>query len=192
MTVVSDQAVQRIFGGARTGHALSPMPAASAVLDAILIAVAGTVGLLGRAHLTPFADAGNITDSIGVAGPIMLLGWLGAIVVVGGYRDEVYGAGADEYKRVLRATLLAAGLSTVVFYLAKFDLSRSFFLLTYGVGLPLLMIGRFSLPPRALRRPATRPDDPHGAGGGHPTAYRRHRPRAQSGDLPRLPGAGGR
>ena len=157
MTVVSDQAVQRIFGGARTGHALSPMPAASAVLDAILIAVAGTVGLLGRAHLTPFADAGNITDSIGVAGPIMLLGWLGAIVVVGGYRDEVYGAGrrrvqAGAARDPPRRRALGRGLATS----PSTSLSRGFFLLVFVVGIPLLLAGdaasRRGVHARAARR----------------------------------------
>ena len=121
------------------------MPATTAILDAVLIAVAGGVGVLGRPYLTPLADGSDIYEAVGVAGPIMLLGWLTSIAVLGGYREEVFGAGADEYKRVLRASLFASGFSTVVFYLAKFDLSRSFFLLTYGLGLPLLLIGRFLL-----------------------------------------------
>ena len=75
----------------------------------------------------------------------MLLGWLVVIAAFGGYRDDVFGAGTDEYKRVFNASLVTAGLLGVGCYLAKFQLSRGFFLLAFGVGIPALLVGRWLL-----------------------------------------------
>ena len=74
-------------------------------------------------------------------------GWLLALSLVGGYSRDVFGAGTDEYKRVLNASVLAAGLVGVGAYLAKFPLSRGFFLLSFMIGIPALILGRFQLRP---------------------------------------------
>ena len=62
--------------------------------------------------------------------------------------------GADEYKRVFNASLLTAGLVGVGCYLAKFPLSRGFFFLAFVVGIPALLLGRWSCR-RALHRART-------------------------------------
>ena len=74
----------------------------------------------------------------------MLLGWVAMIVVLGGYRGETLGAGTEEYKRVLNAGLIAGGLTAVACYLAQYPLSRGFFLLAYGLGVPMLLVGRYA------------------------------------------------
>ena len=74
-----------------------------------------------------------------------MAGWLVALWLAGGYARDVFGAGTDEYKRVLNASVVAAGLVGVGAYLAKFELSRGFFLLLFALGVPALIIGRFLL-----------------------------------------------
>jgi exopolysaccharide biosynthesis polyprenyl glycosylphosphotransferase len=75
----------------------------------------------------------------------MLCGWMLTLWLAGGYSRDVFGAGTDEYRRVLNASLLAAGLVGVGSYLAKFQLSRGFFLLVFAIGIPALILGRFAL-----------------------------------------------
>ena len=55
------------------------------------------------------------------------------------------GAGTTEYKLVVRATMVAAGATGVVCYLAKFQFSRGFFFLLIILGTPALLLGRFVL-----------------------------------------------
>ncbi len=106
VSVVSDHAVQRFLGGSSPGRALSAMPVTTLFLDTVLIAVAGRVGVLGRQTMLLFGDSADVTESVGAVGPLMLLGWLAMIAIFGGYREEVFGAGTDEYKRVVNATPL--------------------------------------------------------------------------------------
>ena len=104
VSVASDHAVQRFLGGSSSGRALSAMPVTTLFLDTVLIAVAGGVGVLGRQTMVLFGDSADVTESVGVVGPLMLLGWLTMIAIFGGYREEVFGARTDEYKRIVNAT----------------------------------------------------------------------------------------
>ena len=54
------------------------------------------------------------------------------------------GVGTDEYARVCSAAGLTAGAIGIVSYLTKFNLSRGFFVLLFGIGLPLLLLWRWS------------------------------------------------
>ena len=75
--------------------------------------------MLGRQQL-PFFDASDDVSSIVLvaAGPL-LAGWLVMLRVVGGYAREVFGAGTEEYKRIIRASLLCAGLVGIGCYLTS-------------------------------------------------------------------------
>ena len=74
-----------------------------------------------------------------------MLGWLAAIGVFGGYQESAFSVGTDEFKRVLNASLLTAGLVGVGCYLAQFQLSRGFYALEFLIGIPLLLLGRLVL-----------------------------------------------
>ena len=64
------------------------------------------LAVLGRNRLDVFDNPADVTSSLQVAGPLVLLGWLVVIAAFGGYRDDVFGAGTDEYKRVFNASLV--------------------------------------------------------------------------------------
>ena len=116
------------------------------VIDVVAVSVAGTAAALGRDRLAIFDPSiVQVSDTLGLAGPLMMGGWLLMLWLAGGYSSDVFGAGTDEYKRVLNASVLAAGLVGVGAYLAKFQLSRGFFLLLFAIGVPTLIMGRFLL-----------------------------------------------
>ena len=75
----------------------------------------------------------------------IVLGWIVFIALHGAYAPHVMGAGTTEYKLVVRATMVAAGATGVVCYLAKFQFSRGFFFLLIILGMPALLLGRFVL-----------------------------------------------
>jgi exopolysaccharide biosynthesis polyprenyl glycosylphosphotransferase len=121
------------------------VPATALAVDALLLAAATAAAMLGRQGL-PFFDARDDVSSFVLlaAGPL-LVGWLAMLRGVGGYAREVFGAGTEEYKRVVRASLLSAGLVGIGCYLTSFPLSRGFFLLAFTIGTPLLVLGRLTL-----------------------------------------------
>jgi exopolysaccharide biosynthesis polyprenyl glycosylphosphotransferase len=121
------------------------LPASALLIDAALMTVVGLIAIVGRRTLDVFASSARVEDQLVVAGPLMIVGWIVTIALLDGYHREVFGAGTDEYRRVLNASLLAAGITGVACYLAKFDLSRGFFLMAYGLGVPALILGRVLL-----------------------------------------------
>jgi exopolysaccharide biosynthesis polyprenyl glycosylphosphotransferase len=132
------------FAGTRS-RALSYLPMTALGLDILVLAAATVTAALGRGKPGLFTDPADVSGTVGVIGPFMVLGWLMVIGVFGGYKESVFNVGTDEYKRVANASLLTAGLVGVGCYLAKFDLSRGFFALEFVVGIPLLILGRFVL-----------------------------------------------
>jgi exopolysaccharide biosynthesis polyprenyl glycosylphosphotransferase len=101
--------------------------------------------MLGRQRLTFFDPRDDVLDFVTTAAVPILVGWLVLLVAVGGYARDVFGAGAEEYKRVVKASLLSAGLVGIGCYLTNFPLSRGFFLLVFLIGTPLLVLGRLGL-----------------------------------------------
>ena len=122
--------------------ALARLPLLVAGTDLALIALTGALAAVGRTQLSVTRgplDQGDLS----VAGPLVLLAWLLTIALSGGYRAESLGTGPEEYGRVLNASLITFGVVGVGCYLAKFDLARSFYLLTFAFGIPLLLLGRW-------------------------------------------------
>jgi len=67
---------------------------------------------------------------------------IAAIAAAGGYESKVFGAGVDEFRRVLSATFLSIALTGVGCYLLQFPLSRGFFVLVGVIGMVLVLGGR--------------------------------------------------
>lgn len=127
------------------------LPVTALVLDLMVISGVMVLAVAGRKRLGVFESSADVTASLMVVGPLILLGWLVMVALFGGYRDDVFGAGTDEYKRVFNAGIASAGLLGIGCYLAKFQLSRGFFMLAFAVGIPALLVGRFLLR-RAIHR----------------------------------------
>ena len=146
MSIVSEHTARRLLSASASRRVLRFLPTTLFVLDIALIVLAGVLAALGREQLTWFfGTEASVRELVGVVGPLMLAGWVATIAVLGGYREEVLGAGTDEYKRVLNAGLVAGGLTAVACYLAQYPLSRGFFLLAYALGIPTLLVSRYLL-----------------------------------------------
>ncbi len=141
---------QRI--AAPPSRALSYLPATTLALDACLIIIAAGVAGAARSRVSIFDPTqANVANTLGMAGPLLVLAWVVALVAFGAYQQSIFAVGTDEYRRVVNASLATAGLVGIGCYLAKFDLSRGFFLLFFAIGIPALVVGRYSLR-RALHR----------------------------------------
>ena len=121
-----------------------------------------------------------------IAGPVMIIGWVAIIFLMGGYRPEVFGAGLDEYKRVVNGSLITAAAVGIGCYLLEFQLARGFFVLAFAIGIPVLVLGRLVLRRSVQRARRLRlPPAPRG----HRRrrgSRRRDRRRPRSRDLARL------
>ncbi len=149
MTVLAEMRAR--VNTASRSRTLRFLPAATALTDLGLVTISIVIAVAGRRRLGFFSFSADVASDLVLVGPLLALSWLVFIYLLGGYRLDVFGAGTDEYKRVLNASLLAAGLLGVACYLARFPLSRGFFLLAFGIGIPTLLAGRW-LSRRALHR----------------------------------------
>ena len=129
----------------RPSRAMQYLPSTAFLLDAVAIAVACVAAVLGRGHLMIFDDPRDVSQRALIVAPFLAAGWLTAIALCGGYRDDVFGAGTDEFRRMSRASASAAALVGIGCYLAKFQLSRGFFVLAFAIGACLLLCGRMVL-----------------------------------------------
>jgi len=121
------------------------VPVAAIVVDLLLLAIATVTAMLGRQALPIFDARDDVSSLVLLAAGPMLVAWLAMVQGVGGYSREVFGAGTEEYKRILRASMLCAGLVGIGCYLTSIPLSRGFFLLLFAIGTPLLILGRLAL-----------------------------------------------
>ncbi|GAB3248676.1 sugar transferase [Nocardioides dilutus] len=126
-------------------RALRLLPWVAFALDAALIGTVSLVAVVLRGRLGLFDAATDLSASLQFAGPLMVVGWLVALALFGAYDHTVFGAGPEEYKRLLNGTLLALAGVAMVSYFAKFDLSRGFVAYAFVLGIPTLLGGRYAL-----------------------------------------------
>ena len=137
-----DNAVRRM-AGTQPSHSARLIPLAAAIGDFAMLAIAVFVAMIGRQELTFFDPRTDVVDFVSVAIAPLLVGWAAMLLAVGAYARDIFGAGTEEYKLVLKASLLSAGLVGIGCYLTGFPLSRGFFLLAFTIGTPLLLGWRF-------------------------------------------------
>ena len=142
MTILTDRVTRSVVAPSR---ALRYLPATAFVLDTGLLAVAALVAVLGRKHLDLFGAPADLSTNVAPAAPFIAIGWLTMLYVHDAYRADVFGAGADEFKRVISSSLWAAGVVGVGCYLFKTPLSRGFFVLLFVFGVPAVLAGRLAL-----------------------------------------------
>src|ERR1700710_808301 len=77
------------------------------------------------------------------ATPAIVLLWMTVLVANRAYSVRNLAEGADEYRILAYSSFLTASLTYAGCYLAHLQLSRGFLVLTFVVGAPLLLLGRF-------------------------------------------------
>ena len=131
---------------ARTRRSLprSPLPYTAAASDLLVIVGVTLIAAVGRNVLPMFRATADIPENVSAAGVFIVVGWLAALVISGAYQDSHFAAGTEEYRRVFTASLAAAGLVGIGCFLARFQLSRGFFVLLFTLGIPLLLLSRYA------------------------------------------------
>lgn len=151
---IEDARAQRPADGGREAVTPSRQPRAERIwvlqvltvaLDLVLILLAILLAASLRQELGFLQDATDVNDIVGQAAVPIVIGWLVVLLAFGSYSPERLSAGIEEYKNVANASLVAAGLVGITCYLAKFPLSRGFFLFTFVIGTALLLLGRLLL-----------------------------------------------
>src|SRR6476620_11006427 len=137
-------ATTRVSAPARGG--LRYIPTVAFGSDLVLVTFSVFAAVIGRETI-PFGNlpSHDVGDSLTIAGPFMIIGWVTAIFLLGGYRPQVFGAGLDEYKHMVYASVWTAAAVGIGCYLLQFQLSRGFFVLAFLIGIPVLVLGRFLL-----------------------------------------------
>jgi exopolysaccharide biosynthesis polyprenyl glycosylphosphotransferase len=117
-----------------------------AVLDLMVIVVAVILGGELRVVFDVWSP-GPIGGErlVAQATPWIIGSWLAALVAQGAYRSRHFGAGPDEFRAVLVATLTTASLVGIGCYLLNLPLSRGFVATTFLIGTPLLVLQRYSV-----------------------------------------------
>ena len=121
-------------------------------LDLTLIAVTLTLAAVGRNELGIFDPVAiDLEARLVFAAPVIAAGWIAAIALAGGYDRHALGAGTDEYRRVLNASLVTTAVISTTCYILRFELPRGFFLLVLLLSPILLLLGRVAIR-RAVKR----------------------------------------
>ena len=113
------------------------------LLDLAAVFVAGVVGFILRWAIPYSVELNNPTYVSLVV--IVVVSWLLVLVLRGAYDTRILGVGSEEFKRVVSATATVFGAVAIAAFALKLDLSRGFVLITFAVGLLLLLCVRWSL-----------------------------------------------
>ena len=129
--------------GARFG----PVVASVLVLDGVIVCASIVAAVWLRFGLDPWPPAGStaFTGIPAVDFGWILPVWLCCLAVQDVYSQRRFARGSDEFKALLKASVNAALVVSVVAYLINYDISRGFYLYVFAVGTPLLLLERFAV-----------------------------------------------
>ena len=115
--------------------------AALVVADALVITLSTVTAVLirDRAGWLP-VDKTSVSPLLVPIAAVVVPTWLAMLGMWGAYQRRVLGSGPDEFRRVLNASLMVGAALGVGCYLIRFDLSRSFYVLLFALGIPLLLL----------------------------------------------------
>lgn len=107
------------------------------------------ISILGAAVLAGYLVRFGAEEATGadlpyvLVTPCLMLAWLASLKLLRCYDDRVLGYGADEYRRVMTASLRLAGIIAIIGYVANVGISRGFLAVAFSVGTVGLVAGRF-------------------------------------------------
>ena len=125
-----------------------------ALTDAAIITIAALSAYAGRFGLSMFEDAADLDQPL-LAYCTVPIVWLTLLAACGAHSSHHLQTGMVEYQRVVLGSAFFAGTVGISCFLAKYDLSRGFFVLLFAIGIPALLVGRMARR-RALTRLRTR------------------------------------
>jgi len=110
----------------------------------ILIWVFATAHVVWAQHAASGIPGNHYTFSAVLASLLLALLWHGVLTLAGTRDLRVFGAGAEEYKRVVNSTLVVFGLIAFVGYSVQAAVPRSYVLVALPFGLLLIGLSRWS------------------------------------------------
>lgn len=112
--------------------------------DTVVVIVAVSIGYLERLVFEPklFAEAGSLVR-FAVGSAVVALLWTFTLDAFRSRDVKVVGTGADEYKRVVAASITYSGLLAIIFVVGGIQSARWFFTIAAPLGLVGLLIGRW-------------------------------------------------
>jgi exopolysaccharide biosynthesis polyprenyl glycosylphosphotransferase len=111
------------------------------IWDTVAVIAAAAIGFILRWTIPYDLDISDTTYVL-FAG-IVVVSWIFALAMRGAYDIRVLGVGSEEFKRVVTASALLFGAVAIVAFAFKLDLSRGFVLITFVVGMILLLVDRW-------------------------------------------------
>ena len=130
-----------------TRQQLSRAVSAVFVLDAVVIALSlvSAVGLKFGFSDWPPAGIQWLTGVPVVDFGWILPAWIASLSVHDVYSRRHFARGADEFKALLKGSLTAALVVSVLAYLVNYDMSRGFYLYAFMIGTTLLLLERYAV-----------------------------------------------
>lgn len=116
-----------------------------ALTDLVLVVLALRVAALTRFGSNPDnLELGPLDVGYDAVGALIAVVWFLSLGAFDTRKRRLIGAGLEEYRRVLVATLAAFGGIAIVSYLGPIELSRGVFVVALPVGLVLVLAGRLA------------------------------------------------
>ena len=113
------------------------------ILDVVAILVACLAGFVLRWSI-PYSVELNDPAYLSIT-LVIALAWVLAMILRGAYDTRILGVGSEEFKRVVSVSVTVLAGTAIAAFAFKIDLSRGFVLITFAVGLTLLLAVRWSL-----------------------------------------------
>jgi exopolysaccharide biosynthesis polyprenyl glycosylphosphotransferase len=113
------------------------------LLDLLAVTVAGITGFILRWAIPYSVEINNLSYVSLVV--VVVVAWMIVLVLRGAYDTRILGVGSEEFKRVVAATATVFGAVAIFVFALKLDLSRGFVLITFAVGIALLLVVRWGL-----------------------------------------------
>jgi exopolysaccharide biosynthesis polyprenyl glycosylphosphotransferase len=132
-----------LSSGAASSRVLLPVFCVALDLAIVLASILMASGL--RQRLPFLAGANDVDDLVAQIAIFMIGGWIAMLAFFGTYRTHQLSSGVEEYKNVVNSSAVTAGFVGIACYLGKVPLSRGFFVLSFLIGVPLLVLGRVLL-----------------------------------------------
>ena len=113
------------------------------IWDAVAVTAAAAIGFILRWTIPYNVDISDLTYVFFAL--IVIVSWISVLVLRGAYDTRVLGVGSEEFKRIIGASALVFAAIAIVAFALKLDLSRGFVLITFVVGVLLLLVVRWVL-----------------------------------------------
>ena len=141
----ADAPVKRSLLSSGPASARVLLPVFCVALDLVIVLASILMASALRQWLPFPTGADDVDELVAEIAVYMVGGWIAMLAFFGTYRTHQLSSGIEEYKNVVNSSAVTAGFVGIVCYLGKVPLSRGFFVLSFLIGVPLLVLGRLLL-----------------------------------------------